>query len=153
MVGLIMAGGIVDGRAGGLVIGRSHSQGDIHMIQYTDGKFSAYRCLEGGEYIMNKSASEAFADRLVEINNYKVDGFSESQFNLRPLRTIITFAEPHDKFLFVDHEQFVVNRAATALNLEELELLNESVNQYAQFDMDQAIHVQNSSTNLKKVTR
>lgn len=137
MVGLIMNGMIVDGRAGGLVFGRRHSQGDVHMMQYTDGVFGCYACLEGGEYIVNKSASEAFTDRLVEINEDKsaaVDGLQISAF-----RNLVTMAEPHDKFLFIDAGQFVINRESTTKHIKELELINEQVNPYTQFDMDKMI--------------
>ena len=45
------AGFIVDGRFGGLVVGRSHAAGNIYMIQ-PDGRggFGVHSHLEGGEY-------------------------------------------------------------------------------------------------------
>jgi hypothetical protein len=37
---MIVSGWTVDGRAGGLVVGRSHDDGNIYMIQETgDGRF------------------------------------------------------------------------------------------------------------------
>ncbi|WP_223448475.1 hypothetical protein [Pseudomonas sp. BF-R-19] len=117
-------GWIVDARDGGLIVGRSHEDGHIVMMQGTStfGKFEQIGFVEGGEYIMSTDATEAHYDRLKEINEDnspcgdEISVSSDSQI-------INTRAEPHDKFLVIQR-QYIININSTRRHFKELEDLN-----------------------------
>ena len=126
---------VVDGRAGGLIVGRSHSTGDIYMAwQEDDGGFTvslAECCLEGGEYIVNASAYLASQERINEINQFKEPQPERNHLELSPITRIFnTHAEPNDKLLWIERGQFIVNKHATARHLKELEELNAHKNSF-----------------------
>jgi hypothetical protein len=117
-------GWIVDGRDGGLIVGRGHDEGHIFMFQGTDalGEFEHVGFVEGGEYIMSTDATAHHYRRLEEINSDK-SPCDEQIVVTRDSQLIHTRAEPHDKFLIV-HKQFIINRNATKRHFDELEILN-----------------------------
>lgn len=122
---------IVDGRGGGLVLGRSHSDGDILMIQErNNGTFYIPACLEGGEYILNYDAYQADEERLEQINGFKEIHTSLPSIKINSKTRILnTHAEPHDKMLWIDSRgQFIVCKSATAKYLQELDELNHTAN-------------------------
>jgi len=122
---LFVNGWIVDGRSGGLVRGRLHSEGHILLIQPTEilGGYEFVGYMEGGEYLMSVDATENHFGRLEEINRDKGEGESKLPSSLTG-RVIDTSAEPHDKLLLI-HRQYIINRSSTAKHLEELVALNE----------------------------
>lgn len=117
-------GWIVDGRDGGLIVGRRHCEGHIAMLQPTDrlGAYAFVGFMEGGEYLMSTGATAAHFGRLKEINGDRgQDGTVEPP---RYANNIIdTRAEPHDKLLVVC-QQFIINRGSTLRHFEELEQMN-----------------------------
>lgn len=117
-------GWIVDGRDGGLIVGRRHVEGHILMFQGTDelGVFEHAGFVEGGEYLMSTEATELHFKRLQEINADKSPCDSEITITTDS-QLINTRAEPHDKFLVI-HRQFVININATKRHFSELEELN-----------------------------
>lgn len=132
-------GFVVDGRAGGLVIGRSHSTGDIYMVwREEDGSFTVTLvecCLEGGEFIVNASAYLASQERINEINRFKEPQPELNQLELSPITKLLnTHAEPNDKLLWIERGQFIVNKHATAKHLKELEELNARDNSFVACD-------------------
>lgn len=117
-------GWIVDGRNGGLVVGRSHAEGHIVFLSPGEqlGHYEIQGVMEGGEYLMNPLATKKHWRRLNEINACR-DAFA-SVLPLKARRIIHTHAEPHDKLVVV-HEQFVVNARATSKYVDELDAMNE----------------------------
>lgn len=123
---LFVNGWVVDGRAGGLITGRTHETG--HILMYVPSGdpviFSQCGVVAGGEFIASTWATELHFERLQEINSDKspcdraIRVTSES-------RTINTRAEPHDKLLIV-YKQYIINAEATKRHFEELETLNAS---------------------------
>lgn len=117
-------GWIVDGRDGGLIVGRQHEDGHVLMFQATheSGSFEHMGFVEGGEYLMSTHATALHRERLEEINSDKstcdlaINVTTESQL-------INTRAEPHDKFLIIER-QFIINPNATKRHFAELEQLN-----------------------------
>jgi hypothetical protein len=117
-------GWIVDGRGGGLVQGRLHSEGNIVMISPT-GPLGCYELvghMEGGEYLMSMAATELHRDRLTAINADKSPCDVEIP-DPPPGRTLFTHAEPHDKLLVISR-QFIINRVSTRRCFAELVALN-----------------------------
>ncbi len=117
-------GWIVDGRDGGLIVGRRHVEGHILMFQGTEqlGEFEHVGFVEGGEYLMSTEATELHFKRLEEINADKSPCESEITITTES-QLINTRAEPHDKFLIIQR-QFIININATKRNFAELEQLN-----------------------------
>ncbi|WP_146098031.1 hypothetical protein [Xanthomonas arboricola] len=117
-------GWVVDGRSGGLIQGRLHSEGHVLMISPSSplGTYEFMGYMEGGEYLMSVEATEKHRLRIEEINNDKSD--DGAQLPDPPLgRTIFMHADPHDKLLVIG-QQFIVNRVSTRNHFAELVALN-----------------------------
>ncbi|ATH99544.1 hypothetical protein [Alcaligenes faecalis] len=121
---LFINGWVVDGRAGGLIIGRTHETGHIIMITPNGdpAMFETTGLVAGGEYIMSTQASETHFQRLQEINADQSPCDEEISVSLES-RIINTRAEPHDKMLIVLN-QFIINAEATKRHFDELEHIN-----------------------------
>ncbi len=120
----IVNGWIVDGRSGGLVRGRLHSEGHILMIQPTDvlGGYEYVGYMEGGEYLMSVEATAVHFERLQEINSDKEPTEIQLPESVAG-RVVDTRAEPHDKLLLITR-QYIINRNSTRKYFHELESLN-----------------------------
>lgn len=136
----MLAGHIVDGRGGGLVIGRSHDEGNIYLISQTandPSRFTFTACLEGGEYLVNHRAYQSHRARLHAINQDRGD--TSSLPAIKPAaqtRIINTVAEPFDKIILMDwREMFIANKFSTAAHLAELERINDSASDFAVCDL------------------
>lgn len=117
---------IVDGRCRGLILGRSHEEDGIYTICGDNNSFLTNSSVEGGEYILNKQASETHRKELETINEYK-EGINEFtlSFQFTPFMNILTcYCSPHDKMLWVEFDQFIVNRAASQKYMERLNEIN-----------------------------
>ena len=121
----LVNGWIIDGRSGGLVRGRLHTEGHILMIQPTQvlGGYEFVGYMEGGEYLMSIDATATHFERLNEINTDKGEDEAKLPSSL-PGRIIDTSAEPHDKLLLI-YKQFIINRSSTSKHFEELVALND----------------------------
>ena len=136
---LFKLGWVVDGRAGGLVVGRSHDAGNIYMLkEMEDGKYIIPGSLEGGEYILNHYAHLSHAKRIEEINGEEHQELGEQIGILVSgnTRLINTSAMPHDKLLLIDSRgQYIVNKHSTAKHLPEIEFINSCDNAYSVCDL------------------
>ena len=136
---LFERGWVVDGRGGGLVIGRSHAGGNIYMINGPiDGRLYIQSALEGGEYIVNHGAYEAAQIRLQEINAFRDQAVHASHLLLSPAtRVLNTHSEPQDKLLWIGARQMtIINKYATAKFLPEIEQINHQWNSFRQCDLN-----------------
>lgn len=119
----LLRGWVVDGRQGGLIVGRRHSEGHIVMIQPLENGDCIFAGLvEGGEYLLSPEATSRHLERLKEINSDTSDCINEPSLS-RHSRLLSTSAEPHDKLLLIAH-QMIVNINATNRYFQELESLN-----------------------------
>lgn len=119
-------GRIVDARRGGLVIGRSHDEGNIYMIQQYLTGYRVINHMEGGEYIICHDAIMKHKDRIEYINSLQMRCQNVDIDVLRHTPLLVTRMEgPYDKFLLFDVRiQYVVNKGSTCFFLEELNRLN-----------------------------
>lgn len=117
---------VVDARRGGLVIGRSHDEGNIYMIQQYLTGYRVINHMEGGEYVICHEAIMKHKDRIIYINSLQMDCQNVDIDVLRHTPLLVTQLDgPHDKFLLFDvRRQFVVNKGSTCYFLEELNRLN-----------------------------
>jgi len=121
---------IADARNGGLVIGRSHDDGNIYMIQqlYPENEYEYFRCLEGGEYIICHEAYLKYKQTILEINSYKQHGDKVDLYDVCKCNIILTQNEPYDKTLLIDYRgQFIVNKRATSKYLYEIDCINKLI--------------------------
>lgn len=117
---------VVDARRGGLVIGRSHDEGNIYMIQQYLTGYRVINYMEGGEYVICHEAIMKHKDRIEYINSLQMTCKIVDIDILRHTPLLVTAQPgPHDKFLLFDvRRQFVVNKGSTCYFLEELNRLN-----------------------------
>jgi hypothetical protein len=134
---LFEIGWIVDGRAGGLVLGRDKNPTEeIGMLQQVEAdKFALCGWMHGAEYLVNADAVAEFKERLEEINAYKSTSNAITAIPIgRSCRILNTHAAPDEKFVWVEGFQFVVNAAATAKYFDEIVTINESRNRWLSCD-------------------
>lgn len=125
----LLAGWIIDGRNGGLIVGRSHDDGHIVMIGRDEntGEYRLIGLVEGQEFVLNRGATAEHYERLEQINSDK-SPCNASIETTTASRLLHTAASPHDRFLLIDYgQQYIVNIQATRRHFTELETLN---NQY-----------------------
>ena len=127
---LFQKGLIISAHEGGLVIGRSHDDGNIYMIRqlYPEYRFEFCSNLEGGEYIISHKAYLKYKERIEEINSYKQYGDMVDLYDICKCNIILTQNEPVDKFLLIDYRgQFIVNKRATSKFLYEIDCINKCI--------------------------
>ncbi len=142
VLALFTNGELISVRAGGLLLGRRHVEGHVamfHLSRNAEGDIEGIRffdTMEGGEFIVNHSAYHGRKERFDAINDAgthdrverpEVDEhFGKSIKAHRGIRVFNTHAEPHDRLVLLDpREQFIVNKRAVMLHLDELWELNE----------------------------
>lgn len=126
---LLNEGMIVDARDGGLVIGRSHKDGNIYMIRqlFDSDNYEIFAHMEGGEYIICHDAYIKYKDTIENINSFHGTEYNVDIEEVCKSPVLLTSAPFEDKYLFIDARgQFIVNKYATCLFLKELNLINKS---------------------------
>ena len=131
---LFKIGMILDGRAGGLIIGKP-SDGISVLQESEDDKYTIAAKFENGEYLINHAASLRHRKRLEEINAEQHPEVDKLRIPITSYSRIInTSANPDDKFLLIDRkEMFIINRRSTAKYFDELEFINNNPNLYSAF--------------------
>jgi len=129
VLGMFLDGYLIDARAGGLVIGKSHEEGHIYMVQRDeDDDFIFVGVMEGGEYLLCHEASDIALERLEIINQDTgpVTEFVVPDIYHRATRVINTSATPDDKIMLIDARgQFIINAVSTRKHFKELQVLND----------------------------
>lgn len=120
-------GKIVDARRGGLVVGRSHDEGNIYILKHCDEGYRVINHMEGGEYVICHEALVTHKDRIISINNKQMKCKFVDIDVLRHTPLLITAQKGGiDKFLLMDDRgQFVVNKGSTCYFLDDLNWMNE----------------------------
>ncbi|MBI3136481.1 MAG: hypothetical protein HYZ14_17530 [Bacteroidetes bacterium] len=114
-----------DGSKGGLIFGKSHSEGGIHLLQKNaDGSFKYVGEMEGNEYLSPPKLKTSIFKELEEINIRRI-GIIETipqNINIIDLR-----AEKIQILILAETTQFIINKDATMSNLNRI---TEIVNNY-----------------------
>lgn len=127
---LVEEGHVTDGRTGGLVIGKFHYEGGIHMLQPSGDKLKYTGEMEGYEYLVNEFATKKYMDRLSAINM-----LTKTDQTLQPkpfpipdnIKIIDTRRSGIEILLISWSGHFILNRAASEKNLDLLDSLNSEV--------------------------
>lgn len=109
---------IFDGSKGGIVIGKTHAEGGIHLfIKLSDGSYRYWGEMEGKEFISPPNLSEKQFEMLVAIND-KI-GTSEISV-LEDFEVIDLTKESLQILLLSDSNQFIIKKESTLTNLKEI---------------------------------
>lgn len=146
-INLVLKGWVIDTRAGGYVLGRSHEQGNIYMFRFvynsSESKISFDGNLEGGEYIVNYGAYIANKERFDEINKFYDQTYNIEFDKIKmssKTRIFNAHATPYDKLLLIDNQNIMlINKFATAKYFEEIEHLNDVGNTFQFCDISSFI--------------
>jgi hypothetical protein len=135
---MLFSGAIVDGRRGGLIIGKRFSEGGIPIIFQRGREFLVHSFVQHHEFILNRVASVRNLTRLKAINagltlNEEVPPQAASP-ELSHL--LITSAEPCDKFLWLNWNQCSVGAEYVDRHMAELNQLNDETNPYGYCDVE-----------------
>jgi hypothetical protein len=123
-------GYMTDGRAGGLVIGKFHSEGGVHMLQPWGDKFKYVGEMEGYEYLMNEFVTKRYMDRLTAINRETTpdQAISAKPFDIPTDIKVIDVRRPKIEILLLSRGgHIVINRAASEKHLRLLNEINGEV--------------------------
>lgn len=137
--GMFLDGVLVDGRAGGLVIGKSHEAGHIYMFQqYQTDVFMCIGMLEGNEYLLCHDATHQHFEFIEEMNQdtRPVSDPVIPDIYHPATRVLNTHATPDDKILLIDEcGQYIVNAVSTKRYFNELQALNDKYASRTHFNM------------------
>jgi len=127
VISLVNDGYVTDGRSGGLVIGKFHSEGGIHMLQPSGEKLKYVGEMEGYEYIINEFATKKYMDLLAKINRETQPdyGIPAKPFDI-PVDIKTIDVRRHDtEIIFIAMTgHFIINRAASERHLRLLNTIN-----------------------------
>ena len=135
---MLWDGVIVDGRAGGIVIGKSFEQGGVPIIFQRGREFLIHSFTQNGEFILNRVASTRNLERIKAINAgmarppVSTEGEGMSVIS----RLIITEGEPCDRFLWLNWSQVAVTSDHVEQHLVELDAMNSETNPYSYCDAE-----------------
>lgn len=134
---LVRAGKVVDGRAGGLIFGRSFDEGGICAVFKLGSGYMTRGRMEGGEFALNWEAGTQNLKRIEAMNSGITlrELVSEEEEPPPPLdQVIITSAQPDDRLVYLHWGQVIVNREATSKHLSELVEMNRAPNPFLNCD-------------------
>ncbi|TPN87411.1 hypothetical protein [Aquimarina algicola] len=119
----------IDATMGGLILGKSHSQGGIYFWVKRDNVFVLEGEVEGYEYIMNQGASHCFSESTYRFHQpelHKHDFIDyEPDLNIKLLDTR-DLGDP--KFLLFDSGGFsIINKWSTKGYLKTIDEMNKAV--------------------------
>ncbi|MEO7413592.1 MAG: hypothetical protein ABIZ81_09560 [Opitutaceae bacterium] len=135
---MLFDGSVIDGRAGGLIIGRKFSEGGVPIVFQRGREFMIHSFTEHGEFILNRVAATRNLSRIKAINA----GLSGDEDTPEPRvipevsRLILTAAEPCDKFLWLNWSQMAIAAQYVDRHVAELNEMNDETNPYGFCDVE-----------------
>lgn len=132
---LLMEGRIVDGRMGGMLLGKALGDGPTRAIFKIGSDYLIQGAIEGGSFIMNRDASLNHQKRLKRMNaglTMKEVVVVDPKDQCGQL--IVCTGWPHDRLLWLEFCQTVVKAAPAMKHVIELERLNMTPNRFLACD-------------------
>lgn len=115
---------IHDGRTGGLVLGKLHCKGGIHLIQpYSEDKLKYVGEMEGWEFLSSPVKNNEIGSKFEFINklNVNYDRNSDTSFDIPQNRSIIDTRNSEIGIILLSaNSQFIGNRLSTKIFINEL---------------------------------
>jgi hypothetical protein len=113
---------------GGLIIGKFHTEGGVHVLTPYNNGFKYVCEMEGYEYIVNPTSTIENKEFLNHIN-YSVNHDKESnpiKFNVpRRIRTIDLRTLKFDLIIIPNGELYITNRTATEKYMDKIDEIND----------------------------
>jgi hypothetical protein len=139
---LLLRGHVVDGRAGGTILGRDAGEGGGSRLIFKIGShfiLQGFAC--GGNFIVNREASAMHQKRLQMINAGLTMNEKTPEGQIDEIgQLIVATAWPHDRLIWVDFGQTVITGEPALKHVIELGLINRSPNPRLVFDVYSAFH-------------
>lgn len=114
---------IFDGRNGGLVLGKLHSEGGIHCLKQHKEKFIYCGEMEGWEYLSAPLRDEKIKKEFERINSVCKEYDKSIQINFKipnHCKTINMTGCSMPIVLLSNHGQYIVNRLSTKVFIEDI---------------------------------
>ena len=124
---------IYNGQRGGLILGKLHIQGGIHLLSPNadNTEFTYAGEMEGWEYLSSPLKSEEHKNELLKINN-KIKATKDAElieFNIPEKCKIIDLRNSDINIVLLNYySQFIVNRQATREFINEIVEIEEKNN-------------------------
>jgi hypothetical protein len=132
---LFAKGYIVDGRMGGMILGKDSGDGPARLIFKVGSTYLLQGFVQGGCFLVNREASALHRQRLVKIatgltrNEVVPESHTDEIGQL-----IVVTGYPHDRLIWTEFGQMVVNKEPAMKHVIELGRINLSPNQYLMCD-------------------
>lgn len=124
---------VFDGYLGGLILGRSHLEGGIHLLQYQSltKKYTLAGEMEGWEFLSAPLTSQYYFNQFKNLNESVIpkEMREKTQFEFPNNCPVINteYFQP-SVLLISSRDHFIVNRFATEKHIETLIALNNEMN-------------------------
>jgi len=133
---MLLEGVIIDGRAGGVLIGRTLENGGISLIRQRGTELLLHDPVESFGFILNPAASTRNLNRVKAILSGTAEATMPPDVIPNVTRVIYTKAEPNDKFVWVHWSQTFISAAQTERHYDELTQMNDEANPFAYCDRE-----------------
>lgn len=128
---LFAKGHIVDGRMGGIVLGKENSNGSARLIFKVGSSYLLWGFVEGGCFLVNREAAAIHRHRLTKICTGLTKNETVPESPTDELgQLIVATAWPHDRIILTDFGQMVVDREPAQKHVIELGRLNANPNPF-----------------------
>lgn len=105
----LKTGKAIDATMGGLILGRSHSEGGIYFLVKENDNYVLEGEVEGYEYIMNYGATLFFSETNQRFHQNQKNVFSFNEYSPDPdIKILDTRHNVHPKFLLFDDNEFSI---------------------------------------------
>lgn len=115
---------VYDGTHGGLILGNSHLDGGIHLIQpINDNRYKYAGEMEGWEYLTFPIINEDFQKKFIHLNDSTPnEGYHiQTNFNIPSGCKVIDTTKTKIPFLLLtEYPHFIFNRFATKKHIDEI---------------------------------
>ncbi len=123
---------VFSGHDGGLVLGKSHAKGGIHLLQQiSENAFKYNGEMEGWEYLTAPETTYLFGHCFEEINHRTkpTSKYLKTNFKIPEDCKIIDTSNANIAFILISpYRQYIINRFATKKHIEEIIELDENTN-------------------------
>lgn len=138
---LFLRGRIVDGRMGGVILGKEDGNGSARLIFKVGSSYLLHGFVEGGAFLVNREASALHRQRLIKMATGLTSREIVPQNGTDQIgQMIISTAYPHDRLVWTDFGQMIVNPEPAMKHVMELQQINMSPNPYWVCDHYQAFN-------------
>lgn len=133
---LLMQGKIVDGRCGGMLLGKNPTEGPTRIVFKLGSSYVLHGSATGGCFIINGVAAARNMSRIKAIHAMLTmrETVTPEDAGAECGQLIVTTAYPHDRLLWLDYMSAVIAPEPTQKHMGELQRMNFDPNPYLRCD-------------------